>query len=189
MSLVGACTRANWQEGCIRMASGLAASVKLTRQPRQLAPCPGTGARASAGTSLQRPASIGLDMSIPGTKPIGSLIRRNAHALIVGGRFAAGGAAPMITKEGAAAWQRQRLISQVRKRDGSNAEYSAWNIVSALIRAGAASGEFGRNGAGVLAERPGSSLLLSPSTRLFCQLASTVLSMNRVSLLKVMRQV
>jgi hypothetical protein len=171
------------------MASGLAASVKLTRQPRQLAPCPGTGARASAGTSLQRPASIGLDMSIPGTKPIGSRIRRNAHALVVGRRFAAGGAAPMITKESAAACQRQRLISQVRKRDGSNAAYSAWNIVSALIRARAASGEFGRNGAGVLAEWPRSSLLLSPSTRLFCQLASTALSMNRVSLLKVMRQV
>jgi anaerobic ribonucleoside-triphosphate reductase len=43
-------------------------------------------------------------------------------------------------------------FSQVRKRDGANVEFSASNIVSALARAGAASGEFGRAGAGLLAE-------------------------------------
>lgn len=214
------------------MASGLAASVKLTRQPRQLAPCAGTGARArrrhiTSAPGVNRPqcvySSYKADRIAHSAQCACADCRRTIRRRRCGtddhqgGR---GGLAETATNEDNLHQEKTYLskvsltrlqladyleiqlhlvskaimastgqISQVPKRDGSNAEFSAWNIVSSLIRAGAASGEFGRNGAGVLAERLRSSLLLSPSTRLFRQLASTVLSMNRVSLLKAMRQV
>jgi len=174
------------------MASGLAASVRLTRQPRQLAPCAGTGARASrrhitSVPGVNRPQCVYSRYKADriahsaqcacACADCRRTIRRRRCGTDdhQGGR---GGPGETATNEDNLHQEKTYLskvsltrlhlvhcleiqlhlvskaimastgqISQVPKRDGSNAEFSAWNIVSALIRAGAASGEFGRNGA------------------------------------------